>query len=126
MHSRFRGVMIRSMLRLFLAALFAALATAGPINDACPVSGEKADGKITSELKIGFCCANCKGRFDRDPLATLHKLDKIPVNTCPLSGKAVGDATSTVVVAFCRQECKSAFEKDPGKYLAKIQAAEKR
>jgi YHS domain-containing protein len=118
--------MMLSMLRFLLSALLAALAAAGPINETCPVSGEKADGKVTSELKFGFCCANCKGRFDRDPLATLQKLDRIPVDTCPLSGKAAGDATSTVVVAFCRQDCKSTFDKDPGKYLAKIQAAEKR
>jgi YHS domain-containing protein len=114
------------MTRLLMAALLAAVAGAGPINDTCPVSGEKADGKLTSELKIGFCCANCKGRFDRDPLATLHKLDKIPVDTCPSSGKAVGDATSTVVVAFCRDECKRAFDKEPGKYLAKIESPGKR
>jgi len=118
--------MIPPMTRLLLAVLLAAGASAGPINETCPVNGGPADSKVTSELKIGFCCANCKGRFDRDPLATLHKLDKIPVDTCPLSGKAVGDATSTVTVAFCRQECKAKFDQEPGKYLAKIQAAEKR
>ena len=118
--------MIPSMTRLLLVALLAASATAGPINDVCPVNGERVDGKLTSDLKLGFCCANCKGRFDRDPLATLHKLDRIPLDTCPLSGKAVGDAASTVTVAFCSGDCKSRFEKEPGKYLAKIQAAEKR
>jgi YHS domain-containing protein len=117
--------MMTPMTRILLAALLAA-SSAGPINETCPVSGEKSDGKLTSEIKLGFCCANCKGRFDRDPLATLHKLDKIPVDTCPLSGKAVGDATSTVTVAFCREECKRAFDREPGKYLARIQAAEKR
>jgi YHS domain-containing protein len=114
------------MTRLLLVALLSALAPAGPINETCPVNGEKADGKLTSDLKFGFCCANCKGRFDRDPLGTLHKLDKIPDGTCPLSGKSAGDATSTVTVAFCSGDCKSRFEKEPGKYLAKIQAAEKR
>lgn len=114
------------MMRLLLAALLAAGAPAGPINDICPVTGGKADGKVASDLRIGFCCANCKGRFDRDPLATLHKLDRIPSDTCPLSGKTIGDATSTVTVAFCSGECKAKFEKEPGKYLAKIQAAEPR
>jgi YHS domain-containing protein len=118
--------MMTSMIRILLAALVAATAAAGPINEICPVSGEKADGKLTSEIKLGFCCANCKGRFDRDPLATLHKLDKIPTDTCPLSGKTLGDATSTVVVAFCRPDCKSQFDKEPGRYLARIRAAEQR
>ena len=118
--------MIPSMTRILLAALVAASAAAGSINESCPVDGEKADGKLTSEIKIGFCCANCKGRFDRDPLATLGKLDKIPSDTCPLSGKTVGDATSTIVIAFCRPDCKSLFDKEPGRYLAKIRAAERR
>ncbi|MBI3856517.1 MAG: hypothetical protein HY293_12590 [Planctomycetes bacterium] len=109
--------MIRAALILLLA---------GPLNDACPVSGDKVDGKHTSELKIGFCCANCKGRFDRDPLAALHKMEKLSPDVCPLSGKPVGDAVSTVTVAFCRDECKAKFDKEPGKYLARIQAADKK
>ena len=118
--------MMSSMTRVLLAALVAATAAAGPINETCPVSGEKVDGRRTSEIKIGFCCANCKARFDRDPLATLEKLDKIPTDACPLSGKAVGDAASTIVVAFCRPECKSQFDQEPGRYLAKIRAAPRR
>src|SRR5262245_18200441 len=118
--------MIRAMMRILAAALLAAASAAGPINDVCPVSGEKADGKRTSELKIGFCCANCKGRFDRNPVAILNKLDKISADTCPLSGKPAGDAVSTVTVAFCRDECKSRFDKEPGKFLARIQAAQSR
>jgi len=118
--------MIPAMTRLLLAVLLAALPVAGPLNETCPVNGEKADVKKTSELKIGFCCANCKGRFDRNPVAILHKMDKISEDTCPLSGKPVGDAVSTVTVAFCRDECKARFEKEPGKYLSKIQAAEQR
>jgi YHS domain-containing protein len=118
--------MIPTMIRFLFAALLAAVSAAGPINDTCPVSGEKADGKRTSELKIGFCCANCKGRFDRNPAAVLRKLEKIPEATCPLSGKPVGDSVSTVTVAFCRDECKTKFDKEPGKYLSKIQAAESR
>src|SRR5262249_6268099 len=90
--------MIRLACGAFLALL---LSAAGPLNDTCPVSGDKADGKITADVKIGFCCANCKGRFDRDPVATLRKLDRIPVDTCPLSGKPIGDAVSTVTVALC-------------------------
>ena len=113
-------------MRWMLAPILAAASMAGPINDACPVDGQKVDAGQTSEVKVGFCCANCKGRFDRDPLATLNKLDKIPTETCPLSGKPVADATSTVVVAFCRAECKGKFDGEPGKYLSKIKPAEKK
>jgi YHS domain-containing protein len=112
------------MTRLLAFLLLAAAAgAAGPLNDACPVSGDPADGKITAEIKVGFCCANCKGRFDRDPLATLRKLDRLPTDTCPLSGKPIGDAVSTVTVALCRDECKKSFEKEPGKYLSKLRPA---
>jgi len=126
LHSPTAGVIMAAMMRVSAAALLAVLLAAGPINEICPVSGEKADGKRTSELKIGFCCANCKGRFDRNPVAVLNKLDKISDDTCPLSGKPVGDAVSTVTVAFCRDECKAKFDKEPGKYLARIQAAQSR
>jgi len=111
-----------------LAVLLLALAAgaAGPLNETCPVSGDKADGKITTEIKVGFCCANCKGRFDRDPLAVLRKLERIPVDTCPLSGKPIGDAVSTVTIALCREECRKSFEREPGRYFSKLQSAEKR
>jgi YHS domain-containing protein len=121
------GAIMMPMNRLLSLLLLAAAAgAAGPLNDTCPVSGDRTDGKITAELKIGFCCANCKGRFDRDPLATLRKLDRIPVDVCPLSGKPVADAVSTVTIALCRDECRKSFEKDPGKYLGKLKPAEPR
>jgi YHS domain-containing protein len=115
--------MIRSAAAILLAV---GLSAAGPLNDTCPVSGDKADGKITAEVKIGFCCANCKGRFDRDPLAVLRKLDRISEDTCPISGKPVGDAVSTVTIALCKDECKKSFEKEPARYFGKLKASEPR
>ena len=44
------------------------------INDKCPVSGEKADAKQTSGLKVGFRCANCKGKFDKEPAKYVAKI----------------------------------------------------
>jgi YHS domain-containing protein len=109
-----------------VAAYSSGSSSAAPINDKCPVSGEKIDAKQTSELKIGFCCGNCKGKFEKDPVSALNKMDKVPNETCPLAGKPVKDASSTVSIAFCCDDCKAKFDKEPGKYLAKLKAAEKK
>lgn len=109
-----------------VAAFPAGPSSAASVNDKCPVSGEKVDAKQTSELKVGFCCANCKGKFDKDPVASLNKMDKVPNETCPLAGKPVKDASSTVTIAFCCDDCKGKFDKEPGKYLSKLKAAEKK
>ena len=115
--------MIRSAAAILLGL---GLSAAGPLNDTCPVSGDKADGKITAEVKIGFCCANCKGRFDRDPLAVLRKIQKISEDTCPLSGKPVGDAVSTVTIALCKEECRKSFEKELARYFGRLKAPDPR
>ncbi len=113
------------MLRACLVLIFATLA-AGPVNDTCPVSGDRVDGKHVSELKINFCCANCKGRFDRDPIAALRKIEKLNPEICPLSGKPVGDAVSTVSIALCKDDCKAKFDKEPAKYFAKPQPPDRK
>jgi YHS domain-containing protein len=112
----------------FVAALVAVagLATAGekaadPINAKCPMSGKDVDAKATSEVKVAFCCGNCKGKFEKDPTACLGKVDKLPNEKCPVSGKAVdANATSTVAVAFCCGNCKGKFDKDPASFLGKV------
>jgi YHS domain-containing protein len=106
-------------------AAYPADPAAAAINDKCPVSGEKV-GKETMEVKVSFCCGNCKGKFDKDPVASLNKMDKFPNDKCPVAGKPVKDATSTVTIAFCCDDCKGKFEKEPGKYLSKLKAAEKK
>jgi YHS domain-containing protein len=95
---------------------------ADPLNDKCPLKGEAIDKGKTSEVKVAFCCANCKGKFDRDPVASLGKVDKLPNEKCPLSGKALGDATSTVTIAFCCGDCKEKFDNEPARYLGKVKA----
>ena len=52
----------------------AAIRPAESINDTCPLSGEKIDAKKTSEVKVGFCCGNCKGKFDKEPAKFLGKV----------------------------------------------------
>ena len=107
-------------------SLAAGMSPAESINDKCPVSGEKVDAKATKEIKIGFCCGNCKGKFDKDPVACLSKQKELPGDKCPLSGKAVADASSTVVVAFCCDDCKGKFDKEPAKFIGKVKAREKK
>ena len=48
-----------------------------PINDKCPVSDKAVDPTKTSMYEgklVGFCCADCKATFDKDPKPYLAKL----------------------------------------------------
>jgi YHS domain-containing protein len=48
-----------------------------PVNSKCPVSGKDVDKAKKSFLEgqtVGFCCDNCKGKFDKDPSAFRAKL----------------------------------------------------
>ena len=52
-------------------------ASGEPINAKCPVSGKDVDKAKKSVLEgqtVGFCCDNCKGKFDKDPSAFRAKL----------------------------------------------------
>jgi hypothetical protein len=43
-------------------------AAPGMINSKCPYSGGPANADVTSDIeggKLGFCCAGCKGKFDK-------------------------------------------------------------
>lgn len=45
-------------------------AAAGPVNDTCPVSGEPVDAAQVVEVdgkKLGFCCGNCKAKYEENP-----------------------------------------------------------
>jgi len=99
---------------------FAATRKADALNSKCPVSGKDVDKAKTSEVKVGFCCGNCKGKFDADPSAALSKVEKLPNDKCPMAGKPVGDASSTVTVAFCCGDCKEKFDKEPAKFNGKV------
>ncbi len=50
---------------------------AKPINDSCPVSGAPVNAGFVSTFEgktVGFCCNNCKGKFDADPKKFAAKL----------------------------------------------------
>jgi len=47
----------------------------------CPVTGEKADPKITTEYKgvtFSFCCEGCKEKFLKDPAQYVHECFQCP------------------------------------------------
>ena len=48
-----------------------------PINDKCPVSNKALDKEMTSVFEgrlVGFCCKNCKGKFDKDSSSFRSKI----------------------------------------------------
>jgi YHS domain-containing protein len=48
-----------------------------PVNAKCPVSGRDVNPRQVAShqgIPVGFCCANCKGRFERDPAPHLSKI----------------------------------------------------
>lgn len=56
---------------LAISFLAAGLASADPVNKKCPVNPSKkasASKTTTYEGKeVGFCCNNCKAKFEADP-----------------------------------------------------------
>ncbi len=124
------------------------LADDKPINKKCPVSGKDiADGHTTKykEKVIGFCCDNCKGKFEKEPEKYAGKIPELkdkkaaeeiafaddPINKkCPISGKDVdAKQTSTYkeqVIGFCCGNCKEKFDKEPEKYIGKVKEFKKK
>lgn len=102
------------------------------VNSKCPVSGEPVDPAHTSNYLgklVGFCCGNCKAKFDADPEKFAAKIDGTaaakPANaTCPVSGEPVDLAQTSVfqgqTVAFCCANCKAKFDAEPAKFAAKL------
>lgn len=96
------------------------------VNDVCPLSGKAVNPECTSTVTVKFCCGNCKGKFEKDPVPFLHKLDKEPNEKCPASGKAAKeDCSASGQIAFCCEKCKEKFDKEPVKFLGKVKARKK-
>src|SRR6185436_18408164 len=60
-----------------IAALATVAAAAKAINAKCPISGKDVDASKVSTYKtqvIGFCCDNCKGKFDAEPAKFIGKV----------------------------------------------------
>jgi YHS domain-containing protein len=121
------------------------------INKKCPVDQKDVDGKTSFTYKeqvIGFCSAECKGKFEKEPEKYIGKVKEFknkkssnvsdisfaggdPINKkCPVSGKDV-NPTKTVeyekqVIGFCCDDCKGKFESDPKKYIGKVKEFKKK
>jgi len=119
-----------------------------PINKTCPISGKDVNPTKTVEYEkqlIGFCCDDCKGKFESDPKKYIGKVKEFkkgkksvdeeisfadPINkVCPITGKDV-NATKTVeyekqLIGFCCDDCKGKFESDPKKYIGKVKEFKK-
>ena len=53
-----------------LALLVSGTAFAAPVNKTCPVGSRPARTDITvthKGMEVGFCCNNCKKKFEADP-----------------------------------------------------------
>jgi YHS domain-containing protein len=121
-----------------------------PINKLCPLTGKDVNPTktVTYEKQlIGFCCDDCKGKFETDPKKYIGKVkefkkktssveiaftpDGDPINKlCPLTGKDV-NPTKTVtyekqLIGFCCDDCKGKFETDPKKYIGKVKEFKKK
>lgn len=100
----------------------------------CPFSGGKVNPETVVELggvKFGFCCNNCKGKFEKTADEEKAALVFTSIakgftaqTLCPVSGKAIDPEHMVKYkdqkVFFCCPNCPAAFEKDPAKFEAKL------
>lgn len=114
------------LLRILAAAAAATFLMAGtgfadPINKKCPMSGEDVDAEKGIEVTVTFCCENCKGKFDKDPIKYLAKVADAEDGKCPMSGKdAKKEQSSTVKVATCCGKCEKKAKEDVKETLKKV------
>lgn len=113
-------------------------ANATPVNTVCPVSGAPVKDGFVSTFEgkaVGFCCNNCKGQFDANPVKFKDKItppadpgepqSAKPINSaCPVSGAPIKDGfVSTFqgkTVGFCCNGCKGKFDAEPAKFAGKL------
>src|SRR6185436_19966067 len=146
------------MLALATLGICLAIAAADPINKKCPVTGKDVNPTKTTEYEkntIGFCCDDCKGKFETDPKKYVGKIPELkkkkssvedicccesaasaasaddPINKkCPVPGKDVNPTKTTEyekhTIGFCCDDCKGKFETDPKKYAGKIPELKKK
>lgn len=114
------------IMAVLTTCFIAASAHAGEaINKKCPLSGNDVNADKVSEVKVDFCCNNCKGKFEAAPAKFMKKAAKAKEGKCVLSGKD-GGVSAKVKVAFCCGNCQAKFDKEPKNYLAKLAPAKKK
>ena len=106
------------------------------INAKCPISGKDVDPAAISVYKtqsIGFCCMNCKAKFDAKPEDFIKKVAEFKEPAAAPAAKKAFNAKCPrndmdvvagitldhkgVVIGFCSDDCKTAFPTDPEKYI---------
>jgi YHS domain-containing protein len=113
---------------------------AAAINATCPLSGKAINAEFVFEYKgqtIGFCCADCRGKFEKNPEEFIAKVAefkapapepapevKIVNAKCPLSGKPVNAKFTFTykgaTIGFCCENCLGQFSKEPDKFISKV------
>lgn len=113
---------------LLAVAVLASLSVMGiaeekskPINEKCPFSGKAVNPDATIDVKVEFCCNNCKKKYDAEPTKFLDKVAKAEAGKCIMNGKDASKS-STLTVGFCCNDCKGKAEKDPKAAVAKLAA----
>ena len=123
------------------AGVIAAQKAAYPL-ETCPVSGEKLGGDpkmapvdfVSGTRLVRFCCKDCIAKFEKDPSATMTKLDaayitaqkaKYTVDVCPVEGKKLDDKAvdalyGNKLVRVCCNDCKAELAKSPDVVLKKL------
>lgn len=67
---------MKTLLSVFALSLAMAGLSTASAADKCPVSGKPAKDGITAKHEgkdYGFCCNNCKGKFEKEPAKYLGK-----------------------------------------------------
>lgn len=111
----------------------------------CVVAGGKLgsmgepDNFVYRNRLVRFCCAGCRGNFQKDPAKYLKLLDdaaaaqqraSYPLKTCPVSGQqlgSMGDPAEMVIagrfVRLCCPPCERRLHEDPARFIAQIDEA---
>lgn len=115
----------------------------------CPVSDEKLGSMGDAYVhtykgrEIKFCCSGCLKDFNADPAKFIKKIDIAEakaaglkpyiLDVCPVSDEKLGEMGEPVVlthkgrqIKLCCDGCQKDFKADPAKFIAKIEAAEKK
>lgn len=97
-------------------------ASAGAINEKCPVSGKDVKAGKGADVEFSFCCEKCKGKFDKAPGDYLKVAATAEDGKCPISGKAPDKTvTSKVTVGTCCGECEEKVKANPKSFLGKVE-----
>lgn len=67
---------MKTLLSVFALSLAMAGLSTAMAADACPVSGKPVKAGVTAKhegKEYGFCCNNCKGKFEKEPAKYLGK-----------------------------------------------------